>query len=223
MNRLFIFLVLLLGSAQAVADTRYVIDELIITVRSGPSNSHQIVKLLHSGASIDVLEEVEENGNQYARIQAGEATGWVLAQYLSPQPIARDQLESAQAKAAKLAEKNKSLTSQLAELQRVRSTIEKQRDKLKNSSVSMGKQLTKLKRVSARPLALEENNEKLRVELTTSLNELKLLRQENDSLKSSGQRGWFVAGAGVVIASMIFGIVLTRIRWRRNSGWSGSL
>ena len=223
MNRSFIFLVLFLGSTQVAADTRYVTDELIITVRSGRSNEHQIVKLLRSGEKIDVLEEIEENGKQYARIQAGDVTGWVLTQYLSSEPIARIQLENARNNAASLAEENKILKSQIIELQRARSKTEKQYDKLKSNNESMGKQLTKLKRVSARPLALEENNENLRTELTARLNELKLLRQENDVLKSSDQRGWFVAGAGVVIASMIFGIMLTRIRWRRSSSWSGSL
>ncbi len=221
MNKWLISFILLLASVPAVADTRYVVDELIITVRSGPSAQHQIVKLIHSGAKLDVVEEVENNGKQYAHIQNGELDGWVLSQYLSPTPIARNLLESAQTKTEKYREENSRLKKQLAELQRARSEVEKQRDELKQSSQKMDKQLNKLKRVSARPLEIEKNNEQLRNELTKSLNEVKLLSQENTGLKSRDNREWFIAGAGVVLLSILFGIILTRIRWHKRSSWGG--
>ena len=221
MNKLFISFIFLLASASAFADTRYVVDELIITVRSGPSGQHQIVKLIHSGAKLNVIEEIENNGKQYAHVQNGDLDGWVLSQYLSPTPIARLQLEAAQNEVEKYREENSRLKKQLSELQRARSDVEKQRDQLKQSSQQMDKQLDKLKRVSARPLEIEKHNEQLRDELAKRLNEVKLLSQENTDLKSRDDREWFVAGAGVVLLSILFGIVLTRIRWQKRSSWGG--
>ena len=213
--------ILLLASTTLLAETRYVVDELIITVRSGPSGQHQIVKLINSGASLNVIEEIENNGKQYAHVQNDDLDGWVLSQYLSTTPIARAQLQAAQVKAQKHSEENSRLKKQLAELQRARSTVEKQRDQLKNDSQQLDKQLSKLKRVSARPLEIEKNNEQLRNALAQNLNKVKLLSQENADLKSRDDREWFIAGAGVVLFSILFGIILTKIRWQRRSSWAG--
>lgn len=219
MNKWLISLILLLANTVALADTRYVVDELIITVRSGPSNHHQIIKLIHSGAKLDVIEEVDKDGKQYAHVRAGDLDGWVLSQYLIPTPIARDQLEAAQNKTEKYREENARLKQQLTELQQVRHTLEQQRDQLSQNTQQMTQQLDKLKRVSAHPLELEKNNEELRAELARRIDEVKILSKENAALKNRDNREWFIAGAIVVFISILFGILLTRIRWQKRSGW----
>ena len=222
MNRLVLLFALLASVNQVIADTRFVVDELIITVRSGRTNSHQIVKLLHSGAKIDVLSELKENGKQYAFIRAGDVTGWVLSQYLSTTPIARDRIEAIAAKSEKLAQQNASLKKQLSELRKQNASLTTQRDKLNKSAQAMDQELSKTKRVSARPLTMQKNNEKLRLDLATKTSEAKILLEENESLKNNDQRDWFITGAGITIGSLLLGIILTRIRWRRRSSWGSS-
>lgn len=217
-----VFISLLLFSTLAIADTRYVIDELRITVRSGPSTQNQIVKVLNSGTKLNVLEEVEENGRNYALIETGDIKGWVLTQYLTNIPIARDRLSAVEKKLATLQTQNTELKQQLRKLKAENATILSQRDKLNSSAQTLDAELEKLKRISARPIQLEENNEKLRTELASRNNEVKLLIQENESLKNRTQRDWFVVGAVVVLISILFGILLTRIRWRRRSSWGNS-
>lgn len=219
MNKWLIGLILLLANAAAFADTRYVVDELIITVRSGPSNQNQIIKLIHSGAKLDVIEEVDNDGKQYAHVRAGDLDGWVLSQYLITSPIARDQLAAAQNKTEKYREENARLKQQLTELQQARHTLEQQRNQLTQNTQQMGQQLENLKRVSAHPLEIEKNNEQLRDELARRLDEVKILSKENAALKSRDKREWFIAGAVVVFISILFGILLTRIRWQKRSVW----
>jgi SH3 domain protein len=220
-NKWLISLIMLLASAPAFADTRYVVDELTITVRSGPSNQHQIVKLIDSGTKLDVIEEVKKDGKHYVHVRIGDKEGWVLSQYLRSTPIARDLLEAAKTKTEKYREENTRLKNQLAELQQARSEVEKQRDQFKQSAQNIDEQLAKLKRVSARPLEIEKNNEQLRTELAQRNNEVTLLSRENAELKSRDQREWFIAGAVVVLLSILFGILLTRIRWQKRSNWGG--
>ena len=222
MNRLILLFTLLVCTAQVAADNRYVIDDLIITVRSGRTNSHQIVKLLHSGDKIEVLSELEENGKQYVFIKSGDTTGWVLSQYLSKNKIARDRIAAIEAKAKKITDKNASLKEQLAKLQAENKSLKSQRNKLNNSAQNLDQELTKLKRVSARPLALQQSNEKLRTELATKTSEAKLLSEENANLKDRDQRDWFLTGTAVTLGSILFGIILTRIRWRRKSSWGSN-
>jgi len=222
MSRLILLFTLFVSASQLAADTRYVVDELIITVRSGRTNSHQIVKLLRSGAKIDVLSELEDNGKQYAFIQAGDVTGWVLSQYLSPEKIARDRIEDIEANAAKIRQENNQLKKQLNELRDKNASLIQQRDKLNSNAQSMDEELSKIKRVTARPLAIQKSNETLRIQLAQKTSEAKLLSEENVSLKDREQRDWFIAGTGVTIGSILFGIILTRIRWRRRSSWGNN-
>jgi len=221
-NRIILLFTLLVCTGQVIADSRYVVDDLTITVRSGRTNSHQIVKLLHSGEKIEVLSELEENGKQYAFIKAGNTTGWVLTQYLSKTKIARDRISEIQAKAEKISLKNAELKEQLAKLQADYKSIANQRDKLNNSAQSLDQELSKLKRVSARPLAIQQSNEKLRMQLAKKTSEVKLLSEENADLKNRDQRDWFVIGSAVTLGSILLGIILTRISWRRRSSWGSN-
>lgn len=222
MSRIILLFTLLVCAGQIVADSRYVIDELTITVRSGRTNTHQIVKLLNSGAKIDVLSELEENGKQYALIQTGNTKGWVLSQYLSKTPIARDRINAIETKTEKIYSKNAALKEKLTQLKTENESLTTQRNKLNSSAQSLDQELSKLKRVSARPLALQKSNGKLRLELATKTSEAKLLSEENADLKNRDQRDWFISGAAVTLGSILFGIILTRIRWRRSSSWGSN-
>ena len=42
---------------SAEADTRYVGDQLVITLRQGKSTKHKIVKTLKTGTPVEILEE----------------------------------------------------------------------------------------------------------------------------------------------------------------------
>lgn len=222
MNRFILLFTLLVCTSLVAADNRYVIDDLTITVRSGRTNSHQIVKLLHSGAKIEVLSELEENGKQYAYIKFGDTTGWVLSQYLSKNKIARDRIASIEAKAEKISRNHAALKEQLKKLEEENKSLIGQRDKLNSSAQNLDQELTKLKRVSAQPLVIQKTNEKLRMELATKTSEAKLLFEENQNLKNRDQRQWFISGAAVTIGSILFGILLTRIRWKKRSSWGSN-
>jgi len=221
-NRFILLFTLLVCTSLVAADNRYVIDDLTITVRSGRTNSHQIVKLLHSGAKIEVLSELEENGKQYAYIKFGDTTGWVLSQYLSKNKIARDRIASIEAKAEKISRNHAALKEQLKKLEEENKSLIGQRDKLNSSAQNLDQELTKLKRVSAQPLVIQKTNEKLRMELATKTSEAKLLFEENQNLKNRDQRQWFISGAAVTIGSILFGILLTRIRWKKRSSWGSN-
>ena len=68
---------------SAEADTRYVGDQLIITLRQGKSTKHKIIKTLETGTPVEVLEE----DSSYLRIRTSDGTeGYVLRQYISSNP-----------------------------------------------------------------------------------------------------------------------------------------
>src|SRR5687768_18582252 len=81
--------------ASAPAATMYVSDQLTVPLRRGPSNTHRILhKGLPSGTALEVLGEDAAAGFTQVRMANG-TEGWVPTQYLSQQPIARQQLAAA--------------------------------------------------------------------------------------------------------------------------------
>lgn len=201
-------LLTLLGSELAFAAQRYVIDELQITMRSGRSTQHSILKLLKSGDKVELLEEVKENNRTYARVRFGNIEGWVHAQYLSAEPIARDRLANTTQQLQKTRAENTKLKAQLAELNEVR-----------DEATRLNKELEELRKAAADPIRTQRQNEQLRNELTTLKREHELLKNEYEQVSGNKERDWFIAGAGVVIVSIIFGILLTRVRLRKRSSW----
>lgn len=198
----------LLGGEVALAAQRYVIDELQITMRSGRSNQHSILKLLKSGDKLELLEEVEENNRTYARVRFGNIEGWVHAQYLSAEPIARDRLARAEQRLQKVRTENTQLKTQLNELKGVR-----------DEASQLGKELEQLRQVAANPVRTARENEQLHSELAALKRDHEMLKNEYEKVTGNKERDWFIAGAGVVIVSIIFGILLTKIRLRKRSSW----
>ncbi|MDF1578765.1 MAG: TIGR04211 family SH3 domain-containing protein [Desulfobulbales bacterium] len=66
----------------APAETMYVTDQLVITVRRGASNEHAIIKTITSYTPLEVLEHVEENKYAKVRLTSGEE-GYALVQHLT--------------------------------------------------------------------------------------------------------------------------------------------
>jgi len=85
---LFIFVIILTATIKSVfADTRYVSDELIISVREGHNQDDNVLGHIRTGTAVDVLEE--KGG--YLRIKTEDGLeGWVQAQYvISEKPNGR--------------------------------------------------------------------------------------------------------------------------------------
>ena len=82
-------------SFSAHAQTRYVSDKLVITVRTGQGAQFQIIKTLESGDHVKVLETTDTG---YTLIETTDGTeGWVRTQYLADEPVASEKLIRAEA------------------------------------------------------------------------------------------------------------------------------
>ena len=218
MKRLAIFLfVLALPLLVQAAETRYVTDHLIITLRSGQGKQYQVLKTLPSGTPLEILETTEDG---YSRVRTPDGIeGWVLSRYLSEEPIARDRLAKAQKQLERLQADNRKLRSQVTELRKKAAELEAERDRLRSENRKLAGELKHLKQVAAKPIELEEQNRTLKQQNVSLEKELQLVRQENQVLQNSTQRDWFIAGAGVLLGGILLGLILPRIRWRRRNTW----
>src|SRR5688572_22179173 len=72
--------------------TRYIADDIPITLRTGPSLENRIVRNLSAGVRVDVLGVDEANGYTRVRVVSDGTEGWVLTRYLQAEPVARERL-----------------------------------------------------------------------------------------------------------------------------------
>ncbi|HKK04420.1 MAG TPA: TIGR04211 family SH3 domain-containing protein [Gammaproteobacteria bacterium] len=216
---LFSLLLLLLGCLSAVhaAQIRYVSDELIITLRTGQGNQYQIIKTLPTGTRLELLQQTDA-GYSKVRTPDGEE-GWVRTQYLMDHPSADQQLAAAQAKVKRLQDENSQLQQSLQEARQTENDLKTQVQKLSDQNDSQAKELSHLKEVSATPLKLDRENKDLKEKNIALQRNLQVATQENQSLKDRAEREWFMAGAGVLLAGILLGLIIPKIRWRRKGGW----
>ena len=217
--RVALLALLAVVAGAAGGQTLYVSDELIITMRTGPSTQNAIVRNLPAGTRVEVLEE--DGGSGYVRVRALDrgTEGWVLTQYLTPEPIARERLAVAQRDLAGASAQVTELEGQLAQ---ARAELDQTRGEL-TAARATGKQalgeLDEIKQASAEVLAIKDQNESLRRRVSELDLERERLAAENAGLATRAEREWFVVGAAVLVVGIILGLVLPSLRRKRRSSW----
>jgi SH3 domain protein len=228
----FITLILLISSMPplpAAADTRYVGDELVITLRQGKGTDYKIIRTLKSGTPFEVLEE----GKSYLKVRTEDGVeGYVLRQYVTsdlPKSLRIDELEKL----------NTSLQEKISVLEDARNNLEMQ---LKTREDAYQQELSELQ---AKYAESEQNLEQTRsseqavtekydtllaqsgnvVEIAAEREQLLLLnkrleadaaayKEENEKLSNSRMIKWFLAGGGVFFFGWIIGKVSRKKRSR---------
>lgn len=207
----------LLAQAQT---TRYVSDELEITMRNGQGVQFGIKKMLESGTRLDVLE-TDPAGYSKVRTPDG-AEGWVLTRYLSSNPSARDQLETSQQRIANLELEISRYKEEISSLSNQHSDVDSQNMTLKEKSQRLSKELNDLRHTASNAVALENENRQLKEKLQQIDHQNQSLVIENNALKDNSTRSWFMVGAAVLFSGILLGLILPRLRIRKKDSW-GSL
>lgn len=208
-----LFMVLLLAGQPLMAQpTRYVSDELEVDMRTGPTLQHRIMRFIPSGTPLQELESAD--GWSRVRLRNGEE-GWMLSRYLVNTPSARERLERATAGMNQAREESQRLRQQLnAESERLRAA-QAQIAQLTTANERMKQQLAN----AEEGLRLFEENRDLNKHIVDLRREIEDRDAEISRLSDRSRQDWFVAGAGVLLAGMLVGIIVPRIRWRRRSSW----
>jgi len=217
MKMRFWLVLTLLTPLTALAATKYVSDDLVITLRTGQGNQYQIIKTLKAGTLLTVLDQTDTG---YTHVRTSDGTeGWVRTQYLSDTPTAAIVLEKTQAKLAKLQDKYAETQQELSALRKDKAQLDSQYSKLVNDNKSTSEQLDKLAKVAAHPKQLADENADLRQKYAKISDQYQLLKQENQVLNDRSKRNWFLAGALVVIIGIVIGLLIPKLRFRRKDSW----
>ncbi|MET0082651.1 MAG: TIGR04211 family SH3 domain-containing protein [Sedimenticola sp.] len=197
-------------------------DQFKITMRSGESATHKIIRMLPSGYQLELLGANRESG--YSRVRAKDGTtGFVLTRQLMKIPSARDRLQTAEVRLKELQEEPGRLSSKLASLQDAHKKLGSEHQQLQQQKQETDLELRNLQRTASNAVRISNERNELRkqvVDLTQLTEELK---QENRELKNDSAQHWFLIGAGVIVGGILLGLILPKLRInRRKSSW-GSL
>lgn len=207
---LFIFVIIFTATIKSVfADTRYVSDELIISVRDGQNQDDNVLGHIRTGTAVDVLEEK----GRYLRIKTEDGLeGWVQAQYIiSEKPNARiiedlrNEINEQNAISDKLLAKKVIYETRIRDLEQEVNINQKNTEKAKSELIELNKKYKKL-------LSNSENTDELIKKLEKSKKLDSKLKSEISNLKKGNQNPIkssmiqpFLAGAGVLIVGFILG------------------
>ena len=202
------------------ADTRYVSDRLIISVRDGQNQNAAVLGYIETGAPLDILEEKED----LLRIRTEDGIeGWVRAQYIiseKPKVLIIENLKNEitalkkeietskneQDSASNTLSKTKKMyQEEIEELNEEVNINQKFAAKAKSDFIQLNKKHTNLLRHSKNTEGLIGEVEKLK-KLNAELNtEAKSLRKDRKNPLKSNKIQSFIAGAGVLLFGFILG------------------
>lgn len=211
-------------SAPAVtADTQYVSDLLIISVKDGQDPDAPVLEYLRSATPVDVLEETDE----LMRIETEDGTqGWVRKKFIvkeKPKAIIIMELEERIAlleddiKTLREASDSQGLTNTIIENRQQIASLTASLENEKKASLDLQANLAQL---NATHQALVDKHKNV----ADNLKELASLKEENKLLKDkiaampppdstpvmSGNMKWFLIGGGVLLLGFIMGRFVRR-------------
>jgi SH3 domain protein len=208
MRNLVLGLVLVTSSlvcTPASASTAYISDQLTVPLRRGPSNTHKILHAgLPSGMALEVLGADAAAGFTQVRTPNG-TEGWVPTQYLTDQPIARDQLVAANRRVEALEQQLKTLRDTYQETRGARTQSEGRANDLSKQTEKLQAELAEVRRISATSLANYEENKQLKATNQALQTQVTELTSRVRELDRNIVLRWLLAGGGLVLLGLVLG------------------
>lgn len=222
MKKHFLLVLTLVIAASASAETRYVTDQLKITMRSGESSGHRILRMLQSGTPVTILGSNPDTGYSHIRTSDGKE-GYTLTRQLLNQPVARDRLVQLEERIRVLESAPGELSSKLAKLSKEHEALKQSHQSLLAEKNQIEGELEILRRTSANAVQIANERSALRKQAGTMTREIEDQKQQIRELSNNSAQRWFLIGGGVVVAGILLGLILPHLRVRKRRDSWGSL
>lgn len=208
--------------SPAFAETGYISDTLVVTLRSQKGNNYEVLDRLITATAVDILEE----DKTYAKVRTAKGVeGYIRKQYLTkelPKALRIEELQTQieglrqeleKKSQAPVLEQAADLQGQalITELKQQLEDAEKSYLELDNSYRKLQQDYQQLQQLPDRSDSqLSEENRRLTEQNKLMDSELLVLREENRNFHRSNMIQWFLAGAGVFFVGWLIGKVSRR-------------
>jgi SH3 domain protein len=202
-------------------ETQYVIDRLLINVRSGAGDNYRIINRIPSGTALTVFS-ASEDGNWSEVETRGGTRGWVLNQYLQTEPPAALRVADMETQLQEVRAERDQLRDNLSASVSQASEAGGEIEELANELARTKEELAEIKAVSGAALELDARNRKLNTALEEERAQRELLYLENVRLQERIDNSQLLDGALAVLLGVIIAVLAPRLwpRRRRNDGWA---
>jgi SH3 domain protein len=204
--------------ARAADEVMYVTDTFEVTMRSGTSTANSIIRILKSGEPLTVVEH--DLASQYSLVRSADGKqGYVLSRYLATEPSAREQLADMRQSLQERDERIAALQGEIAQLQQTLEREQADNQTLGTSLRTTEEQLADVRDATRDSLEIIEQNQRLQTVVDELSAEKAALSAANAELGDTTRLDWFMRGGAVSLIAFLIGILVTRIRWRKQDSW----
>ena len=215
---LLLLVYLCVSSPLYAQETEYITDVFEVTMRSGTSTSNSIVRMLGSGEAVTVLEK--DSVSQYSLVETSDGKqGYVLSRFLMEKPAAKQTLVEREANFEQQRQRLQAQTTEIAELKQMLNREKSDNDALQSTLQTSEQELTQVRTAAEDTLNIQAQNKQLQTVVKQLTQEKAQLSETNAELSDSSQLDWFVRGGVVSLIAFVIGIVVTRIRWKKQNSW----
>lgn len=209
-----------LGAAATAAvaqdDVRYVRDWIAVPLLANATpDSKTLHNGLVSGTPLTLLEAAETNGYSHVRTRDG-IQGWIGTRYLSAEPIARVQLEKANAELEDL----RKLKAQMAELPPDVRTAAQQLIEARTENTRLQQALSDAQKTPSEAAEISAENTRLKAASADLQQQLQARDAELALLRNQDRFQHFREGALAVVGGMLLVLIVRRLWPKKRSEWS---
>jgi len=209
-----LFLLLLGAPAAALAETKFITDTLVVSVRSGPGAQNPVLRKIKTGTPFQVVEERQEHVK--LRLDDG-LEGWVPKQYVSSQipnehiiAQLRSEVERLNSTIAQLEKDPSEVAAQLRTATEQAATYKQEAESAKAQLADISSKYELLLEQSQNVVEIVKERDELLQNKTGLMQQAEELKRENTYLRRKGMVQWFLAGGGVFLAGWLTGKVSRR-------------
>ncbi|MDH3634898.1 MAG: TIGR04211 family SH3 domain-containing protein [Gammaproteobacteria bacterium] len=205
-------------SPLLAAETRYITDEFEVMMRTGTSTSNKIIRVLPSGEAVTILEE--DLTSDYSLVETSDGkTGYVLTRQLMKIPSARQRLAELEERFARQKDRLDEQASEIGELKKSLNQEKSDNSTLTSTLRASERELSEVRSAAQETLSILEQNKRLQTVVDQLRQEKTELVDTVAELNDSTRLDWFVRGGAVSLIAFVIGIVVTRIRWKKQDSW----
>ena len=206
----FVLFTVALAAAAAQAQTRYVTEDLTITLRTGPGSDRKIIAMIPSGDAVEIVS----SGDEWSQVRYSDKEGYVLTRYLTdrlPPAIALAQL---QRKYDDLSTRHKQAQEQLDQISNQNKTLNSELSQTQSDLGKLNKAHETLKSESTEFLKLKARYEKAVKEMKSAKDKYEEIDSAFNKLANNQLNKGLLYGGGLVFLGLVLGFVLKRPKRR---------
>jgi SH3 domain protein len=204
---MFVLMGLALTAVTSAAETRYVTDDLTITLRTGPAKDRKIIAFPKSGTPLQVIDA----GDEYTEVQTRDGKqGFVLTRFLTAQVPADIRLAQLEKEHATIVKRYEALRDKAATLNTETKGLSGDLSSAQKSLEKVTAEYEALKRDSKDFLKLKAKYDKAVKDAAEARARADKVDKELSQLYSSQLNTGLLYGGGLIVVGFFAGFILKR-------------